>query len=157
MDTDERLVLYQVAIQDIRDLKANQWRFSHYGLLLQAALVAAGAVLKTQEWLPLEAWILSVLSVVTCLGIGFLIHEAQTQIAQLRPATESLGVRRDETMVEWAKEFGPKRLKLLCRPREHWKFWKRDLPFAFLFSVVQLVAAALAIWVMWLGSWPKAC
>ncbi len=146
MDTDERLVLYQIATQDIRDLKANQWRYSHYGLLIQAALVAANTVLKTQEL------ILCGLSVLTCLGIGFLIHEAQTQIAQLRPATDSLAIRRDETMAEWTKEFGPKRLKWLCWPRGHWKFWKRDRFFGFLFAGVQIVAMVLAIWVMLLGS-----
>ncbi len=150
MDTAERLVLYQMALQDIRDLKANQWRFSHYGLLIQAALVAANTMV-------VAPWMLCGLSVVTCLGIGFLIHEAQGQIAQLRPATDSLAVRRDETMADWAEEFGPKRIKWLRWPREHWVYWKRDRPFALLFAVVQTVAAVLAIWVMWSGSSPRAC
>ena len=32
MKTEERLMLYQIAIQDIRDFKANQWRISHCGV-----------------------------------------------------------------------------------------------------------------------------
>ena len=40
MDNEERLEYYRVHIQDIRDLKANQWRFSNYGVLVQAALTA---------------------------------------------------------------------------------------------------------------------
>ena len=142
MDTDERLVLYQMALQDIRDLKANQWRFSHYGLLIQAALVAANTML-------VAPWMLCGFAVVTCLGIGFLIHEAQGQIAQLRPATDSLGDRRDETMAEWADKFGPKRLKLTKLALRALEFWKCDRTFAFLFATVQIVATFLAIWVMW--------
>ena len=144
MDNDERLVLYQMALQDIRDLKANQWRFSHYGLLIQAALVAANTMV-------VAPWMLCGLSVVTCLGIGFLIHEAQGQIAQLRPATDSLGDRRDETMAEWAGKFGAKRLNLTELASRASEFWKRDRSFVFLFAIVQIVATVLAIWVMWLG------
>jgi hypothetical protein len=143
MDTDERLVLYQMALQDIRDLKANQWRFSHYGLLIQAALVAANTMLVVP-------WMLCGLSAVACLGIGFLIHEAQGQIAQLRPATDSLGDRRDDTMADWSDEFGPKRLNLTELASRAPEFWKRDRPFAFLFASVQIVATFVAIWVMWL-------
>ena len=162
MKIEERLAAYQNAHQDIRDFKANQWRFSHYGLLIQAGLIAISTVLKTPSWLPFDArWGLVGLSVATCLGIVLLIHEAQGQIVQLRPATDSLEVERDETMAEWTEEFGAKRLNWLCRHREHtiwtWKFWKRDQPFAILFASVQIAAMVLAIGVIWSEQSPSAC
>ncbi len=62
MKANEQLVLYQTILQDIRDLKANQWRFSHYGLLLQATLVAIESTIKTPEWSPFDwVWALCVL------------------------------------------------------------------------------------------------
>ena len=158
METEERLVAYQIAVQDIRDLKANQWRFSHYGLLSQTGLVAASTVLKTPGWLPFDApWGLVGLSVATCWVIVLLIHEAQGQIVQLRPATDSLEVQRDETMAEWTEEFGAKRLNWLCRPREHWRFWERDRLFGILFAFVQTVAMVLAIGIIWSGESLSAC
>ena len=155
MEDNERLVLYQIATQDIRDLKANQWRFSHYGILIQAALVAANVMseanvmFESQEWLPFIAlWTLCALSVAACLGIGLLIHEAQTRISQRRHSIESLSVRRAETIAEWATKFAPEGLNWLCSPQEHWELWNRDQLFAYLFAFVQIVATALAIWVM---------
>ena len=154
METDERLVVYQAAIQDIRDLKANQWRFSHYGLLLQAALVAIETTIKTPEWSPVEwVWGLCALSMWTWLGISLLIHEAQGRVVQWRHVIESLREPREETMFEWHRTYGPRAQDL---PRKRWKL---DRSFAALFLGVQIVTMVLAIGVMLWGSttgpaWP---
>ncbi len=152
MDTDERLVLYQMATQDIRDLKANQWRFSHYGLLVQAGLVAVNTMLKVPEPLPFdELWVFCGLSVVTCLGIGVLIHEAQGRIVRSRRTIDSLREPKEETHVEWLRTYGP---IAQDPPRKRWKV---DKLFAILFFGVQIVAMVLANGVMLLGAPTSAC
>jgi hypothetical protein len=149
METSERLVLYQSALQDIRDLKANQWRFSHYGLLIQTALVAANTILDAPP-------IICVLSVVTWLVTVFLIHEAQARISKWRLAVDSLRIEINETNKEWVEKHGPKRVKCEGYRRDSLKYWKRDRPFALLFAFVQTVAMVLAIWAMWVESLPTA-
>ena len=147
MKADEQLVLYQTCLQDIRDLKANQWRFSHYGLLLQVALVAIETTIKTPEWSPFDwVWALCALSMATWLGISWLICEAQGRIVQWRHAIDSLYEPREETMAEWPRKYGS---RAQCRPR---KRWKADRPFAALFLGVQIMAMVLAIGVMLWGS-----
>lgn len=145
METDERLTLYRIINQDIRDYKANQWRFSHYGLLIQAALVAVDRIQNK----PVPECVLGVLSAAGFVGVLFLIHEAQCQIAQLRPASDCLADPIKESMAEWTNKFGQKRITEFRTFREHREFWARDRHFASLFPIVQFVAMFLAIWVIW--------
>ena len=151
METDERLATLQSALQDIRDLKANQWRFSHYGLLIQAALIAIDFRVEVPESCTWEI-VLLFLSALTCGSIVWLIHEAQGQIVRWRRATDSLQEPRKETVTEWVEEFGPRNQKTPCR------FWKgRDLNFKTLFFGGQVVGAVMAILLIWSGQPPSAC
>lgn len=151
MDTEDRLLQYETAIQDIRDLKANQWRFSHYGLLIQAAIVAVDSRAEAPQSYTWEVALLG-LSVLTCGLIILLIHEAQGNVFIWRRATKSLQEPRKETVTEWLKEFGTKTQNVRRRP------WKgRDWKFMALFFGGQIIGAALAVSLIWSGQSTSAC
>ena len=145
METDERLVLFQTSIQDIRDLKANQWRFSNYGLLIQAALVAVDIKLETKL-----GWVVELVLIVLSLAAGgvicWLIYEAQQKLVQRRHAVDDLSVERDGSMRGTRQEIAPKAQPPPSKP------WACARKFAILFFGAQIIAAFLAISVIWLES-----
>ena len=144
MDTDERLMLYQIAIQDIRDFKANQWRISHYGVLIQVALVAADLKFETSgSWIA-ELW-LSFISVATFGVIIYLIYEILQGIVACRNRYQDLGEPIEESVKTFALKLRERRKPSLD---ETLKSSQTPL-FLALFSSVQIFAMVLAMTAIW--------
>lgn len=155
MDPEDRRLLYQNAIEDTRYHKNNQWRISHYGLLVQAALVAIDGqkVLPTtlSDLPTLGAHIQnSVFSILAWVVFGYalyLIHESQWQIVKWRRATKSLREEsewKNRSIEEWYGKWSPRNQT----SPGLWDFreiWKRDQQFKYPFLAVQLIALILAI------------
>ena len=148
METHERMTVYQAVTQNIRDLKANQWRFSNYGLLVQAALAAMHTRLENVApcW---PEFLLSSLSLVTVVGVLLLIHEAQDRIFRWRCFSEVLWEPISETLKDTFQK-----MVSSAQQQSFWSSrpWKADVPFAAVFSSVQCVGCALANLVFWLAN-----
>ena len=129
---------YQTTIQDIRDHKANQWRFSHYGLLVQAAIVAFLTQFDTMS--PSGKLILVALSVAAYCVVISLVHEAQTKIAQGRSRHRALLSSPSEAWLEFATTIKDRAKTAPNRP------WEDDQRFRLLLYGVQLIGMGLAIW-----------
>ena len=147
MTPEEQRMDYQTTIQDIRDFKANQWRFSHYGLLAQAAIVAVGTQLEAHPWLLTAKTIptiLTGLSLVAVCASLFLVNEAQKKIMQSRCRHKALMIPRSEDWLEFSNTFGATR-----ENNKAAKPWENDQQFKWLFCGVQITGAFLAILVIW--------
>lgn len=132
MKDDQRMVLYQVNVEDTRTLKRNQWRFSHYGLLVQGALVGTHSLgLRLGDWL-----VLVLLTAAAGIAI-FLILTTQNYIAKLRWQMEkTLSVKGDPTkeISDWRDglEDGWRALSKCCR----WSYRLRRDWWLMLFFVI---------------------
>lgn len=145
MKQDERLLLYQINVEDTRTLKARQWHYSHYGLLIQAALVGAGNyVIKDADGLLIG---FSCLAAVYALWL--VAFEAQGRIVELRWEVEkTLSAKRaaDEEIRDW---------RAMCEAHHEndqgsfSEYWRRDLHLLIFFALVQIAGAGLAIGVIW--------
>ena len=144
MTPEEQLTLFQVQIQDIRDLKANQWRFSNYGLVIQAALVAVDTQLESIS--PCIAQVgLSLVSIAACGMILWLINEAQRKIALRRWTVDFLSEPLDASMRQARDTIQAKKEVPQQKP------WAKGLQFKVLFFGVQNVGAVLALLVIWMS------
>ena len=98
MQIDERLEYFRTQIQDIREHKMNEWRFSYYGVLIQAALAAVNINLGNSPW-----WVpavLSLLSVMTFFAILWLILDAMIHIRHSHKVHRDLMQDDPETLYE---------------------------------------------------------
>lgn len=144
MDTDERLVLYQIAIQDIRDVKVNQWRISHYGVLIQAALVAADLKFENSGSHTAEC-LLSIISVGTFGAIIFLIYEGLQGIAACRNTYRDLGEPIEESVKTFSLERRERR-----KPSLDETLRSPQAPlFLAIFSSAQIIAIGLTMTAIW--------
>lgn len=157
---EERLTYFQTKIQDIREHKMNEWRFSNYGVLIQAALTAVHINLGNSS--SGAAAILSVLSVVACGVILWLIYEAMTQIRHSQRVYEDLMTESAETFHQafekyqvWKEERRPSFRKIRATLPEmrailH-EMWPAAKELVVLLPLIQIIAMVMAIAVIWFG------
>lgn len=152
MLTEERMVHFQIQIQDIRDFKANQWRFSNYGVLIQAALTAVDVNLEKSS--TSTEWILTALSVVTFGAILWLIYEATEQWVLRRSNYLALAAQITEPFPDVLRKFREQRKnakKAKWNWNHVWTVLEASEEFKWLFLFVQLVGMGLALLVIWSG------
>jgi len=141
MKPSERHLDYQTTIQDIRDHKANQWLFSHYGVLAQAAFAAVDTQLETITGHITEL-AFSVLSLGAAAGSLFLIRDAQCHIMQRRKRIKELLSNPSVGWLQFTDKFRDMAKTGTPNP------WKDDPQLKWLFCGVQVIGALLAILVI---------
>ena len=143
----ERLMLYQDQLDNIRDLKANQWRISHYGVVAQAAYVATT---KLVEASGCATFAISALAVVTFFGTIWLNDRFQLRIGMRREALDILS-KRPETTFDLVREDLRKKRRLTCsdecksyRRGEFTERWEGEMQVLIPIVAVQAVAICIA-------------
>ena len=94
---EEIRLLYQDQIDRISELKANQWRMSRYGLLIVASIfgVALTSALAGGHLSETLKIVLTIVAVVTAVGVLSLIHEFQGKTVHRRRALKILATLSD--------------------------------------------------------------
>jgi hypothetical protein len=136
----ELLALYQDQLDNIRDLKANQLRISHYAIAGQVAYVATKELVEVSG---LSTWVLAALAIATALGAVFVNNLFQQRIAKRREALDTLSKRPAESFDKVREGLRNERPS---RPKE-WR-WSGELRVFVPLVVVQIIAAGLALWVI---------
>lgn len=128
-DRTELQLLYNVSVSDIAAFKQQQWSVTNYALVIQAALVAVGQLLKEPlgSW---ERWLLVVLIGVTaCVG-GSVLFRLHRSIEERRE-------RLRRIRVHFGKPFN-----------DAWSVCKQpDQVYIFL-AFAQVIAALIASWLV---------
>lgn len=144
---DELLLLYQDQIDRISELKGNQWRVSHYGLLIQGAIVG---LIATANGAPGPSWKI-VTTIVSILGAGvasWLIHQFQGKIWHRRNALEDLSKKPPDSFHDVRKKLRQKR-KESSPP---WGRWDDDRQFTAVFFGVQSLGLMVVIWKLYFAN-----
>ena len=135
MNTSERLSLFNNQLDNIRDLKTNQWRFSYLGLVAQAALVVAQTHLEAVGF----DLLLVIISSLVLVASFLLIDEAQKKIALRRWALNFLSEDMKKSMLDARKE-------IISRKYQSWpERWRAESHFATLFFCAQFGGFLVAL------------
>lgn len=142
----ELLVLYQDQLDNIRDLKANQLRISHYAIAGQAAYIAMTRLVEVSS---ISTGVLAAMAVATALAALWVNDLFQHRVAKRREALDTLSKRPTES---FDKVRGDLRKERRCRP-ENWR-WAGEGRVGIPLAVVQVVAAGLASWAIFAARCP---
>ncbi len=142
----ELLVLYQDQLDNIRDLKANQIRTSHYAVAAQAAYVAMTRLVEVSG---ISAYVLAAMVVTTAAGALVVINLFQQRVAKRREALDTLSKRPSKS---FDKVRGDLRKERRCPPK--YRRWAGEGRVGIPLAVVQLVAAGLASWAIFAARCP---
>ena len=134
----ELLVLYQDQLDNIRDLKANQLRISHYAVAGQAAYIAMTRLVEVSSS---STWVIAAMAVATALAAVWVNHLFQHRVAKRREALDTLSKRPRESFDKVRDDLRKERR----RPPKNWR-WSGELRVFVPLAVVQVVAAVLALW-----------
>jgi len=139
---EQILLLYQDQLDNIRDLKSNQWKVSHYGLIAQAAIFSVYKLLGFSGCLKVSVFF--ALSVITFVYCVWIINQMQKLVAKRREALVDLSKNP-------AGSFSAVREKLRCNRKEKPKEfrWKNEFPYGFMFLFAQLFGAVAVIFLIW--------
>ena len=135
---DARLLLYQDQIDRIRDLKANQWRISHYGVLAQIAYIALPKFVESSVYLNYAR---VNLAVVTLLVVLIWSDRFQNLIVNRRHALVDLSKCQTKSFFQVRRTLRKKRKKPSKRCR-----WTGDWWVLVTILFVQGIAMLIALW-----------
>ena len=136
--------LYQDNIDNIRDLKRQQWSVTYYSILLYAALVGITEVARNNY--ILELWWTYILSGLTIFvgvaSVGLLIHGQY----MLKKRRERIHALRSQFTHQGRVWYGS--------PKERHTSFRYTWPIWSLMISVTLIGLVLVNWIIW---WPPAC
>jgi hypothetical protein len=143
----ERLTLYKDQLDNIRDLKANQWSISRYGVGAQAAILAVASIIDISDYSDFVTGgivvILILLVLIAAVGSLSVNHMFQYYITKRREALNVLSSRPADTF-DYVRES----LRTERRTPPKKDRWSGEPHVLAPILAVQVVAAALAIWVV---------
>lgn len=142
----ELLVLYQDQLDNIRDLKANQLRISHYAVAGQAAYIAMTRLVEVSSS---STWVLAAMAVATALAALWVNHLFQHRVAKRREALDTLSKRPTKSFDKVRGDLRKERR----RPPKNWR-WSGELRVLIPLTIVQVVAAGLASWAVFAARCP---
>ena len=147
---EEIRLLYQDQIDRISELKANQWRMSRYGLLIVASIfgVALTSALAGGHLSETLKIVLTIVAVVTAVGVLSLIHEFQGKTVHRRRALKILATLSDAptgTFSEVRADLRERRQQ----PIGHFKRWSDDWIFQIVFFYMFALAVVAVCWVIY--------
>ncbi len=136
----ELLVLYQDQLDNIRDLKANQLRISHYAVAGQAAYIAMTRLVEVSSS---STWVIAHMVVATALAALWVNHLFQHRVAKRREALDTLSKRPKKSFDKVRGDLRKERR----RPPKNWS-WSGELRVLIPLTIAPVVAAGLALWVV---------
>ncbi len=136
----ELLVLYQDQLDNIRDLKANQLRISHYAVAGQAAYIAMTRLVEVSSS---STWVIAAMVVATALAALWVNHLFQHRVAKRREALDTLSKRPKKSFDKVRGDLRKERR----RPPKNWS-WSGELRVLIPLTIAPVVAAGLALWVV---------
>ena len=142
----ELLVLYQDQLDNIRDLKANQLRISHYAVAGQAAYIAMTRLVEVSSS---STWVIAAMAVATALAALWVNHLFQHRVAKRREALDTLSKRPTKSFDKVRGDLRKERR----RPPKNCR-WSGELRVLIPLTIVQVVAAGLASWAVFAARCP---
>jgi len=139
-------LLYRDNLDNIRDLKRQQWLITYYSILVYAALVGIAELAADAN--ALGPWLIHVLSLLP-IAVGLtgtsIILKCQASLARRRTWLA-------ETRKRYFTETGQ---KAYGKPKKHHASFRYDGPIWGMMIAVTLAGAGLVNWVIWWHSFPS--